>query len=82
MLVDLGQVVYVEDFERHFLEASSEFYRVSGGPGLRLLLLKSKRFRERQQYCRGSRLCAAESSAAKTVCASLPRLLRFPSFCA
>uniref|UniRef100_A0A061S151 Cullin 3 n=1 Tax=Tetraselmis sp. GSL018 TaxID=582737 RepID=A0A061S151_9CHLO len=28
MLVDLGQRVYVDDFERHFLETSSEFYRV------------------------------------------------------
>lgn len=27
MLMDLGQSVYVDDFEKHFLEASSEFYR-------------------------------------------------------
>lgn len=30
MLVDLGQAVYVEDFEAHFLAASAEFYKASG----------------------------------------------------
>lgn len=29
MLMDLGPVVYVEDFEKHFLAEASEFYQVS-----------------------------------------------------
>jgi hypothetical protein len=29
MLVDLGQAVYHQDFEVHFLRASGEFYKVS-----------------------------------------------------
>lgn len=29
MLMDLGPVVYVEDFEKHFLAESAEFYQVS-----------------------------------------------------
>jgi len=28
MLMDLGPVVYVEDFEKHFLAKASEFYQV------------------------------------------------------
>ena len=29
MLMDLGPVVYVEDFEKHFLAGAAEFYQVS-----------------------------------------------------
>ena len=28
MLMDLGQDVYMEDFERHFLDAADQFYQV------------------------------------------------------
>lgn len=28
MLMDLGSAVYQEDFERHFLDASADFYKV------------------------------------------------------
>lgn len=28
MLMDLGPVVYVEDFEKHFLAKAAEFYQV------------------------------------------------------
>ena len=28
MLMDLGPVVYVEDFEKHFLTKAAEFYQV------------------------------------------------------
>lgn len=30
MLMDLGPVVYVEDFEKHFLAKAAEFYQVRG----------------------------------------------------
>lgn len=38
MLVDLGQQVYIEDFETQFLAASAAFYRVSHHAALLLFL--------------------------------------------
>ena len=31
MLTDLGQAVYVDDFEAHFISCASEFYKVRSG---------------------------------------------------
>ena len=40
MLMDLGPVVYVEDFEKHFLAKAAEFYQVRS----RCIRLRHKMF--------------------------------------
>ena len=38
MLIDLGSTVYAEDFEAHFISASSEFYKVCDFSPISLIL--------------------------------------------